>query len=286
MLRTSPFVPVSGKVVDEHGVPCAGLHVGLGYVVERNALHEFRSNLHGILPRGPTAADGTFEFLAPAGYRYQVVCQVIPGNREIWVRGPVFAAPGEGLVVTVREADKQGFVVSGRVLADEGGDPVPAFRITRTTYQANRGSSNGPVGDGADGRFRVGPLAVGQRMSLEFEAEGFARTKVGPFDATVREETVVVRMQRCGSVRCRVLRADGTPAVKVFASLQRVGPHDPFGRAWQGETDVDGRIEFRDVLPDAYKVHARAMTAAGGVAIGDTVVRSGLQSDVQLVLQK
>jgi RNA polymerase sigma-70 factor (ECF subfamily) len=252
-LRTSPFVAVSGKVVDERGEPCPGVHVGLGYVVDRDFLHERRSDLHGILPRGPTAADGTFEFLAPAGYRYQVVCQVIPGNLDIWVRGPAFAAPASGLVVTLRDSDKQGFVVSGCVLAAEGGVAVPEFRISLTTHGTNGCASNHPIGTGVDGRFRVGPLEVGRRYSLEFEADGLARATVGPFDATVREETVTVHMQRCGSVRCRVLRADGTPAVNVLANLQRLGADDPFGRAWQGETDTDGHIEFRDVVPDAYK---------------------------------
>ena len=285
-LRTSPFVAVSGKVVDERGEPLPGVHVGLGYVVDRDFLHERRSNLHGILPRGPTAADGTFEFLAPAGYRYQVVCQVIPGNREIWIRGPAFAAPASGLVVTLRDSDKQAFVVSGCVLAAEGGVAVPEFRISLTTHGTNGCASNHPIGTGVGGRFRVGPLEVGRRYSLEFEADGLARATVGPFDATVREETVTVRMQRCGSVRCRVLRADGTPAVNVFANLQRLGDADPFCRCWQGETDADGRIEFLDVVPDAYKVHARAATAEGGKAVGDTVVRSGQLSDVQLVLQK
>jgi hypothetical protein len=186
----------------------------------------------------------------------------------------------------VRESDKQGYVVLGRVVAADGGAAVPAFRISRTTHETNGGASNDPIGNGVDGRFRVGPLAVGRRYSLEFEADGFARATVGPFDATVREETVTVRMQRCGSVRCRVLRADGTPAVNVLANLQRLGADDPFCRCWQGETDADGRIEFLDVVPDAYKVHARAATAEGGKAVGDTVVRSGQLSDVQLVLQK
>ncbi|MEO6593138.1 MAG: sigma-70 family RNA polymerase sigma factor, partial [Planctomycetota bacterium] len=76
-LHTAPFVAVAGKVVDEHGAPCAGMHVGLAYVVERDWLHERRSNLHGIMPRGPLAADGTFHFLAPAGYRYQLACQPV-----------------------------------------------------------------------------------------------------------------------------------------------------------------------------------------------------------------
>ncbi|MEO6596481.1 MAG: hypothetical protein ABIP94_17150, partial [Planctomycetota bacterium] len=203
--------------------------------------------------------------------------------RELWLRGPTFAAPAEGLVVVIHDADKQGFVVKGTAVAADSDIAVPSFLISRITWEGT-GGSKGSLGTGLDGAFEVGPMAVGRRYSLEFEADGFAPALVGPFDATVRVENVTVRMVRCGTVRCRVLRADGMPAVKIWANLQRLGDH-PFGRAWQGQTDADGIIEFHDVVPDDYKVHARASTAAGGTATVDTVVRPGQTSHVQLLLQ-
>jgi hypothetical protein len=45
----------------------------------------------------------------------------------------------------------------------------------------------------------------------------------------VRHEVVTVRLRRCGKVRLRVLRADGTPAVRVWTNLERT-VDDAFGR--------------------------------------------------------
>lgn len=283
-LRTTPFVTVSGKVVDERGQPCAGAFVGLAADTERDLLRRFRSGLHGILPRGPTAEDGTFSFLAPAGYRYRLVCRALPDSRELWVRGPEFDAPATGLLLTIRELDKQGFVIAGTVVDDEGGAAVPQFSVSRTTHVAS-GGSEGRVGEGTNGAFELGPLATGQHCTFVFEAEGFARTRIGPFDTTVRREVVEVRMRRCGKVRLRVLRADGTPAVKVLASLQQV-VEDPFSRAWQGETDGDGWIEFTDVVPESFVVHAWVPAQEETRVSSETLVRPGQTSEVQVVLPR
>lgn len=282
-LRTQPFVPVSGKVVDDRGEACAGTQVGLSYVGELDLVQAKRRDLQG-LPRGLTAEDGTFHFLAPAGERYRVVVQALPDNRHLWVKGPVFAAPAQDLTLTVREADRQGFVLSGQVVADDDGAVIPRVSVTMTTHRA-MSASNTALGSGENGRFEVGPVPTGARCSFEFEAEGFARALVGPFETTVRHEVVTVRLRRCGKVRLRVLRADGTPAVKVRANLERT-VDDAFGRFWQGETDRDGYIEFDEVVPEPFKVHARAASEEGGKAVGEVVVKPGQTSDVQLVLRQ
>ena len=107
---------------------------------------------------------------------------------------------------------------------------------------------------------------------------------VGPFDATVRTEEIVVRLPRCGTVHCRVLRADGTPAANAFVNLAPQPVVDHFGRAWQGEADQDGCIEFTEVTPGAYKVLARATARVEPGAVGDTVVHPEQTSTVKLVL--
>ncbi|HZN41227.1 MAG TPA: hypothetical protein VFD82_20645, partial [Planctomycetota bacterium] len=282
-LRTTPFADVDGKVVDEHGEPIAGAWVALGYVVERDAVHEQRSDLHGILPRGPADAEGLFRFRAPAGYRYRVVARALPDSTDLWVKGPEFAIPASDLVVVIREADRQGFVVTGRIVAASDGSPLRGVTIERVET-SEHGASSGNEGKSDDGTFRIGPFATGKRYSFAFGAEGFARTVIGPFDATVRTEEVVVRLPRCGTVRCRVLRADGTPAASAFVSLA-AEPRVDFGRAWQGEADQDGCIEFTDVVPGAYKVYARATARVAAGAVGDTVVRPQQTSTVKIVLQ-
>lgn len=284
-LRTQPFVPVEGVVVDERAQPLAGVFVGLSYDVVRDAVHELRSGLHGILARGPSDARGAFRFLVPAGYRYQLGARPLGSNHELFVKGPTFAAPATGLVMVVRDADRRGFEVAARVVADADEAAVPQGRVSVITHEDGGGSSQDAGERFAGGAFRVGPLPAGHRVTLEVTAEGFAGTLVGPFDTTVRTESVVVRLQRCGVVRCRVLRADGTPAVKAWATLVLAG-RGPFGPVWQGETDGDGCITFRAVAPGRGTVRAGAVGTNVPGATVDATVRPESTTDVRLTLAK
>ncbi|MCR9245026.1 MAG: carboxypeptidase-like regulatory domain-containing protein [bacterium] len=281
-LRTRPFESVTGRVVDESGSTLAGIFVGVGFATKRDAVGRLRSRVEGILARGETVADGTFEFEVPAGLSCQLVARPVPGNRELLVRGPVVTAPASDVVLTIRAADRSGFVVVGSAV-DPDGRPVARGEVHRVEHEAGGGSSMDRVGRIVDGRFEVGPLATGQRVSFEFQTRAFAPVRVGPFETTVRRETLDVRFQPYGKVRCRVQRPDGTPAVKVFVSLG-FEPYDPFGPAWQGETDARGVIEFQRVIPRSYRVHARAPTAAGGKGSGDVHVVSGKVAEVDVVL--
>jgi RNA polymerase sigma factor (sigma-70 family) len=284
-LRTSPFAPIDGRVVDERNQPIPHAWVGVSFADERDAADEERTKWHGVLPRGPADAQGGFHFLAPAGFRYRVVARAIPDNKDLYVKGREFAVPASGVVVVVREADKQGFVVAGNVVAASNGAPVTGVSIERQTLGELGASSDGDAGKSLDGTFRIGPFATGRRYAFVFEAQGFARTVVGPFDATQRIETIVVRLPRCGAVRCHVLQSDGTPAAGAFVSLGQVPQSDAFPRVWQGPTDADGRIEFTDVVPGGFKVWARPTLRAESACF-ETVVRPEQVSEVRIVLPK
>jgi RNA polymerase sigma factor (sigma-70 family) len=294
-LSTRPFVPITARVVDERGDPRAGLRVAVSFrfpadeeLAHRTgapALRTMRDGLHGDFAAAASDAQGRARFAVPADTRCQLLVQPLPGNDDLWVRSPELAAPAEDVLVVVRAADRHGFELHGRVVAARDGAPIGGARIERVTAsEAN--ASAGPVGGtSADGTFRLGPFRSGERYRFTFEADGFAKTTIGPFDATVRVEQVTVRMARCGSVDVQVLRADGTPAARAFASLQ-AAVHDPFGRAWQGDTDASGTITFTDVLPGPWRVHARATRAQRDSTFVDTVVHPEQTSSVQVLLGK
>ncbi|MCA8949731.1 MAG: hypothetical protein KDE27_09525, partial [Planctomycetes bacterium] len=283
-LRTAPFVAIEGIVRDDRGTPLGDVLVGARQDRDRDPVSRERIDLQGGYGGIRTAADGTFRFEAAAGFPYELRAQAIPGNRELWATGPTVVAPASGVVVVVRDVDRQGFTIAGRVLRAADGSPVARARIARITHHGS-GASHGPVGTAVDGEFEVGPLAVGARYSFEFEAPELAPVVVGPFEAGLRREEVTVRLPEFGRVRCRVQRPDGTVAVGVFVSLN-FEPYDPFGPAWQGDTDADGVIEFERVPPRAYRVHAAAKAAIGGEADVETVVASGQATDVTVVLSK
>jgi hypothetical protein len=282
VLHLSPFLVLAGRVVDEQGESCSGVSLGCSPVVEANWLQQCRTALQGIYARGPSAADGSFRFLVPAGCSYRLGYRPAP---HLYAFGPEVMPPTEDAVLVVHESDKQGFEVEGRVISVASGATVNAFRVHLVTHEKS-GASDQIVAEGKDGTFLAGPLMIGQRYSLRVEAEGFPPATVGPFDATVRKEQVTVRLSASGSVVCTVLRPDGTPAVQAHVGLEHADGHHPFERAWQGETDRDGRICFDGVPPDDFTVYAQAAVVSGGAAQGTVTVRPGQQTTVQLTLKR
>jgi 5-hydroxyisourate hydrolase-like protein (transthyretin family) len=281
-LRLTPFVVVAGRAVDERGDPCAGVHIGLSPIGERDHVSRCRADVQGIFPRGPTAADGTFRFLAPAGYGYRVGYRATP---HLYVRGPDVTPPAEDVVLVVREADQRGFTLTGRGVAEGTGAVVPVFRVYLVEHAPTGGHSDQRIATTKDGTFTVGPLPVGRRYSLRFEAEGLGTSTAGPFDATVRTEQVVARLPDLGSLACTVLRPDGTPAVGAHVALQRAGEH-PFERAHQGDTDDEGRIQLGAVTPDEYTIHAAAAVRTAGQAQATVTILPRQQATITLTLQR
>jgi hypothetical protein len=282
-LHLTPFVVLAGKVVDERGQPCADVLVGCN-PAERTWLEQSKASLQGIYARGPSAADGTFRFLVPAGLRYRLVYRTAP---NLYARGPEVTPPIEDAVLVARDSDRQGFEIHGRVVRAADGATVPVFRVYLVTHEkGGMGMGNQPIADGKDGTFTVGPLMVDCRYSVCVEAEGLARVNIGPFDATVRREDVTVRLPAFGSVLCTVLRGDGRPAVQAHVGLVDESDCDPFGPWHGGETDKDGRLTLPNVPPAEFVVYASAAVASGTPAKGKVTVRPGQQCEVQITLRE
>jgi RNA polymerase sigma factor (sigma-70 family) len=289
-LRLRPIASVTGTVVDERGAPLADLGLWLrpAFLPELSYLGFLRNEL-GVRPTGlpRTDAHGAFRFEVSADCSYQL--GVFPlANRDLRIDSPEFAPPVDGLTIVVRDADKLGFVIVGRVLGSDGA-LLRDCRVGLRKYEpASRGVMDYGTSLRSEGTFRFGPLQPGEHFGVEVQAEGYANQVVGPFVASVREEPLTVRMQRCGTVQCRIVRADGAPAVGAFSSLQRLPKPDPLGRAWQGETDRDGRITFRDVEPGEYHVWAKPTRAASDTSQATavtTVVQPDRVTEVRVVLR-
>lgn len=296
-LRMATLVVVRGRVVDERGAPLADRDVSVGPLllaqsgVEDADAREAVQQQIRLLDGGTQATsdrDGRFEVRIPAGWLCRAITAAVPGNYELWVGSEPFSSPAEDVVLVVRARDAEGFVLTGRVVAEADGTPVANVVIERRFGERSSGSIDS-VGRAKDGSFRIGPLAPEGRSTFVFTAEGFARTTVGPFELGVRTEELVVRLPRCGRLRCRVLRRDGTPAAGAWLVLQReVEVEDPFAPGWQGATDGDGWRTFDDVEPVPLRVLAWATREAGLLQVAPIeqpiVVRPGQESEVVVVL--
>ncbi len=286
-LRLEPFLPITGRLVDEGGAPCGDVLVSASPVADRDALFRNRAALQGIYARTHTAPDGTFRFLVPAGQRYRVGYRATP---HMHVSGPEVAPPTDNVVVVMRASDRRGFEVTGRVIAAASGDPVPRYRVYLVTHGSGGGFSDRPLREGgitlgSDGWFRAGPFRPDRRYSLRFEAEGYGCVTSGPFDASVREERVLVSMPAPGSVVCTVMQADGRPAVDARVGLKRTGG-TPFEPVHQGRTGADGRLQLHNVSPGKYTVHASAAVRGAGSATGSVMVDAARAASVVVTLRR
>jgi RNA polymerase sigma-70 factor (ECF subfamily) len=274
-LRMTTLVVVRGRVVDEHGAPLADRDVTVvplllaqSGVEDADAREAVQQQLR-LLDGGAQATsdrDGRFEVRMPAGWRCRAITAALPGNYELWVQSEPFSPPAEDVVLVVRARDAEGFVLTGRVVAEADGTPVTNVRIERRFGERQAGGID-PVGRAKDGSFRLGPLAPEGRSWFVFTAEGFARTTVGPFELGVRTEELVVRLPRCGRLRCRLLRKDGTPAVGGLAraAARGRGPvRARLARRHRRRRLAHVRRRRAGAVAGAGLGHARGRAAAGG----------------------
>ena len=257
-LQLKPYAVVSGRIVDERGRPCAGVFVGLSWTAKQSERRELISRLHGVLPRGPSAGDGSFRFMVPAGLRYRIGCRPLADKPRLYASKQEVSPPVEGVVVVLTKADREGLTISGSVVEAATGAPITSFMVSRLLSKSPGSSSLGVLArcENARGQFEIGPISAGYRYSLLVDAPGFAQTKLGPFDPEVKRQKVRVAMQKPGTVRCIVKRHDGTlmPMARVW--LKRYGGHsfEPFHSA---STDGNGVALLKGVDPDRYRVSAQ-----------------------------
>lgn len=167
-------------------------------------------------------------------------------------------------------------VVSGRVVADETGEPLRRARIGPVSEGARASSVFSPASTLA-GRQVVPVLTDGEgRFSLAFEQgpltglsvakAGFA-TQLLPSRAltSAREQPIEIRLVRGAVISGRVLRLDGVPAVDAPVVARRVGVPGQSADPGTFDAFADDRGEYRiyGLPPGRYDI-AAGMARPGG----------------------
>jgi len=233
---------VSGRVLDPEGKPVAGARVRVEGDAERSAT---------------TAADGTFVLRAVREGPAQVIAEAEGfgpgwfGERIGWgepVPVPVSAAhPVEGVEIVLSRA---GWVV-GRVLDAEG---APAAGVAVFGWATPVVGDLAPTATDAEGRFRLGPLALrgpGQAW-VWFESPTHEVPRVEALAVVPGEErdTGDLRASPLGVVRGVVKDADGTPV--------SAGSVEAEGEQHFTATSIrpDGTFELTGLRPGAVTLKA------------------------------
>lgn len=198
---------VSGRLVDEEGLPVAGVAIGISYVTETFTKdkegHERRSTMVEGHPGQVVAGeDGRFTFYR----RLPASAQVAPDGSGHLPETHTLEALGEGAERGERDLGdlvlRKGRTLTGRVARADDGAPVAGASLAASWAVGPRG----PFGSSRDvsredGSFRIDAILPGHDVTLTARKEGLSpRTvKVDP-DA----DSVDVLLGRGGRVRGRV----------------------------------------------------------------------------------
>ncbi|HEX6885547.1 MAG TPA: carboxypeptidase regulatory-like domain-containing protein [Planctomycetota bacterium] len=280
---------VSGRVVDEQGVPIEGAEVeALG--------REFFGNPTADLREQKSAADGRFELtgLTPGKVWLHVEHE---GHQEL-LSTPFELADGErrnhGDVVL-----SEGLVVAGTVTFP-GGAPAASTRVTvepdlsenlagsPVDPRAFIGASNDAAAD-ATGAFRItglgkGPWIVAARLEVPPGDGARAAGRWGTSQALVRPSITDLRLalEPPVTVAGRVLDGQGRPVAAFTVHGERAGSQwymPPSEKKEQAFESADGRFVLPDLRAGSWSFRAEA----AGYARSAKVARE-LPSDEELAL--
>jgi protocatechuate 3,4-dioxygenase beta subunit len=212
-----------------------------------------------------TRDDGGYELLvdAPGSFRAQVETASTPS--------PAQAVEIPDVARYTLDLQIPGVVVSGVVVEDETGEPIPQASVSATAKSPRPGTVTAAAGQ--DGRFRM-ELEAGE-YRLEARARGYSP---GHADLTVDpagETDTRIPLQRGLSLTGRVVDHDGrgVQGAAVFASSE------PQGRdAFVGEaaTSFDGSFRIEGLPPRTYALLAGADSIGFAFRPGVTAGEEGI----------
>ena len=224
-------VPVSGRVRTADGASISGAAVTLADLSGRQ------------VAVAQTDTAGQYRLTAPGPGSYLVIVSA-PGHQPA---ASVLAAPGAGTSHDIVLRGDSG--LTGTVRAGGSGQPVSGATVTVAN---GRGEIAGAVTTGADGTYRISPLAEGQ-YTLVVAAAAYAplAEQVAAEDGELVQHDV--ELPASGRVAGTVLTADGD---EPFAGA-RVSLTNEAGTEIAAATaDPDGHFALSDVPPGRYTLIA------------------------------
>jgi protocatechuate 3,4-dioxygenase beta subunit len=134
------------------------------------------------------------------------------------------------------DPSRSGIVISGRVVADDSGDPVRNARVAVTGPQPAPVVLTGP-----DGRFTF-TVPSGGRYIVAASKTGYARREATP---AVDGQAIEIRLRRSAAISGRVLDELGDPVISARVAAQTPQQSSAGNAAAVATTDTDDRGEYR-----------------------------------------
>ncbi|MFB3064973.1 MAG: sigma-70 family RNA polymerase sigma factor, partial [Planctomycetota bacterium] len=267
---------IEGHVLDPQGEPLEGAHVHVERYRERTTLSgpDGSYRLEGVAVgkhevAALKAGYGAGEFGKSIGWANAVPVDVRLGRVvtgiDIMLSRPIF--------------------VTGRVLDDDD-RPVAGVKVSGRTYRSPGGTMTAVTG--RDGRFRVGPFRDSDRdyFQITYEGPGLILPTTRNFVNTAEGVDVGdIHATRGGTVRGRVLQADGTPLHSGRVYLQPGRAPTASSRISQSQpVRKNGTFEFKGIA--ATEIHLSAVGASKerSFRVPVEVPRGGVVEDIELQL--
>jgi hypothetical protein len=241
---------IRGDVFDmATGKPISGADV----TVEKQAK---KQNEWEKVTSGASNATGRFETpnIAPGNYR--VIATAIGYAPRMIGYQEIKDGTARRLVIELATAAK----LTGTI-TDPDGKPVPNVKIRASNTMGIDGRGyaapdNPESITDAKGQFTLADLPTGYAQAWAY-ANGWFHVDSLKLFGVPATSTVAVQMVQTGSIKGKVVGANGKPA--PGGTIHASPPGDPIGK-WGGSMNVepDGSFEFKDVPPGPYTVSTQA----------------------------
>ncbi len=257
---------IFGWILDVEGTPIAGAGVVLAEsqpAMQRTYRRSLRF-LQGAPEKGLEAftdAEGRFEFVhVPAGtYDLEADAvgfvattvpglEVAPGTDDLDL-GDIYLDPG--VTISGRVTDAQGqplaeVSVTARPVGQVGGS------LVRDLMRRRLGGEDGGIRSAVDGVFEVPDLALGSKVNLHFDREGYQGVEIPGVEVPPALPVEAV-MQASSQVRGRVETEQGEPVERARVMLVTRGRTDRFRGPLFHVTELDGTFILDQVPPGTYQ---------------------------------
>jgi hypothetical protein len=272
---------VTGRLIDSAGRPVTGAALSLEALPEGDM--EMRQSSPPL--QGMSDAAGRFR-LGPAG----------PGRFRLDLTHSDFALATRPTIVVAGSRDVDAgdlrlapaVAIEGRVI-DGRGMPLPGTRVSISSFTTERRRE--PVVSDADGRFRLGGLAPGERFDLTVFHPGHL-----PHDAPGVEapspEPLRITLRPARSLAGRVVDDAGKPIPGVRISLVETrelrmagGSQSGGSSRTAGETDAEGRFVATHLTPGTVHLSFEASGFLGKVLRGLSIPEEEDPAPVEVVLE-
>jgi beta-lactamase regulating signal transducer with metallopeptidase domain/thiol-disulfide isomerase/thioredoxin len=272
-IKLEPGHTLKGRVVDEKGNPVPKVML---------AVDTWRGN-RSLMHRQNTDDQGRFEWKEAPADEMQIDF-LKQGYMDM--RRHKLVASDQEVTVTLLPVLK----VTGTVVDDATGQPVPAFRVIQGTDwgqgQAIYWDLRGQRIDGRDGKFQLDVSYPQPGHAVRIDAEGYAPAPSRVFKSDEKSVALEFRLKKAEMIVGTLKMPDGKPVVGaevVICAGQngayiRNGAIDRSGEALTVKSDANG--QFR-ILPQLGK-YALAVLHAGGYA---EVMGSEFEKTRQIMVQ-